>query len=142
MAIFKKKTEDGKSTRDISALLPIVLIMMLISAIVGIGVSIVNINSNSRIQTINEYIDSSVVFSVVGYGEYQGTESTERAEGIIEAYDIAYAEALEKASLIAANSGNNWRITKVEEVDSTWSSEDYTATTTVRMSFAIVASDS
>lgn len=137
MTIFKKKTEGEKETRDWSMFLPVVMLLMIISAVVGIGVGISNFNSNNKIRTINEYIDSTVVFSVVGYGSYQGDADTARTEGIVEAYDKAYAEALEKASLIAANTGNNWRITKVEEVESVWDKESCNATSTVRMSFAV-----
>lgn len=140
MAVFKKKTEGGKPAKDWSALLPLVLLLMLISAVVGIGVGIANFSSNSRIRTINEYIDSTVVFSVVGYGEYQGDEKTKREAGIVEAYDNAYAEALEKATLIASSSGSSWRITKVEEVESRWDSETFKAAATVRMSFAVAPS--
>lgn len=141
MAGFKKKTEDGRQGKDWSALLPAVLLLMLISAVIGIGVGIANFSSNSRIRTINEYIDSTVVFSVVGCGEYLGDEKTKREAGIVEAYDKAYSEALEKATLIAENSGNKWRITKVEEVESRWDNETFKAESSVRMSFAVMPSD-
>lgn len=199
-----KKAEKASKTRDWSALLPLVLILMLLSAIVGLVASAMNLSNNSKVKTINEYVESSVIFSVVGYGEYTeynpstvfeiyasvtenetmqnllvGKTYNKTRDNLIQvysfenpdenllgelidiagqcsgavyslkytckdaqscityAYDDAYNEALAKATQVAGNTGKTWRITNVEEVDTTFDASTGVTKSTVRMSFSV-----
>lgn len=205
MGIFRKKNENGeKIARDWSALLPLVVILMFISAVVGIVASSLNISSSNKAKQIDSYVASTVTFSVIGTGSYKDENQTatvfelyvpiERAsdvtsayreitqwdkvqEGdcyvysftiaftelakmksfaeeqeleynikmvrknreasIVYAYDAAYAEALQKANLIAENTGKTWRITKVEEIESDYNDYNGETSSVVRMTFAV-----
>ena len=72
-----------------------------------------------------------------GYEYYYTYERVNDDVSIKEAYNSAYNLALEKAEMIVASTGKNWRITKVEELLSEY--DPYTATTTsnVKITFAV-----
>lgn len=202
--LFKKKTDDEKTeNRSLAFMLPIVILFMLVSSIVGLVASSMSISSSKEKQLIDEYVSSNVTFSVIGIGEYEEKEEKrnlsiyvpvnetneyrslitlnanknvrsgnynvyvysfssafssnelervakengyeyyytyERVNddvSIKEAYNSAYNLALEKAEMIVASTGKNWRITKVEELLSEY--DPYTATTTsnVKITFAV-----
>lgn len=202
--LFKKKTDDEKpESRSLAFMLPLVILFMLVSSIVGLVASSMSISSSKEKQLIDEYVSSCVTFSVIGIGEHEETEekrnlsiyvplnetdeyrslitlnatSIERSGNynvyvysfssafssnelervakengyeyyytyervnddvsIKEAYNSAYNLALEKAEMIVASTGKNWRITKVEELLSEY--DPYTATTTsnVKITFAV-----
>lgn len=202
--LFKKKTDDEKpESRSLAFMLPLVILFMLVSSIVGLVASSMSISSSKEKQLIDEYVSSCVNFSVIGIGEHEETEEkrnlsiyvplneTDEYRSLItlnatsikrsgnynvyiysfssafssnelervakengyeyyytyervnddvsikEAYNSAYNLALEKAEMIVASTGKNWRITKVEELLSEY--DPYTATTTsnVKITFAV-----
>ena len=202
--LFKKKTDDEKpESRSLAFMLPLVILFMLVSSIVGLVASSMSISSSKEKQLIDEYVSSCVTFSVIGIGEHEETEEkrnlsiyvplneTDEYRSLItlnatsikrsgnynvyvysfssafssnelervakengyeyyytyervnddvsikEAYNSAYNLALEKAEMIVASTGKNWRITKVEELLSEY--DPYTATTTsnVKITFAV-----
>ena len=202
--LFKKKTDDEKpESRSLAFMLPLVILFMLVSSIVGLVASSMSISSSKEKQLIDEYVSSCVTFSVIGIGEHEETEEkrnlsiyvplneTDEYRSLItlnatsikrsgnynvyvysfssafssnelervakengyeyyytyervnddvsikEAYNSAYNLALEKAEMIVASTGKNWRITKVEELLSEYN--PYTATTTsnVKITFAV-----
>lgn len=202
--LFKKKTDDEKpESRSLAFMLPLVILFMLVSSIVGLVASSMSISSSKEKQLIDEYVSSCVTFSVIGNGEHEETEEkrnlsiyvplneTDEYRSLItlnatsikrsgnynvyvysfssafssnelervakengyeyyytyervnddvsikEAYNSAYNLALEKAEMIVASTGKNWRITKVEELLSEY--DPYTATTTsnVKITFAV-----
>lgn len=202
--LFKKKTDDEKpKSRSLAFMLPLVILFMLVSSIVGLVASSMSISSSKEKQLIDEYVSSCVTFSVIGIGEHEETEEkrnlsiyvplneTDEYRSLItlnatsikrsgnynvyvysfssafssnelervakengyeyyytyervnddvsikEAYNSAYNLALEKAEMIVASTGKNWRITKVEELLSEY--DPYTATTTsnVKITFAV-----
>ena len=202
--LFKKKTDDEKpESRSLAFMLPLVILFMLVSSIVGLVASSMSISSSKEKQLIDEYVSSCVTFSVIGNGEHEETEEkrnlsiyvplneTDEYRSLItlnatsikrsgnynvyvysfssafssnelervakengyeyyytyervnddvsikEAYNSAYNLALEKAEMIVASTGKNWRITKVEELLSEYN--PYTATTTsnVKITFAV-----
>lgn len=205
MGIFRKKNENGeKVARDWSALLPLVVILMFISAVVGIIASSLNISSSNKAKQIDSYVASTVTFSVIGTGSYKDENQTttvfelyvpiersaevtnvfketnewdkvqeggyyvysssitfsdiakmknfaeeenleysikmvrnNREASIVYAYDAAYDEALQKANLIAENTGKTWRITKVEEIASDYNDYIGETTSVIRMTFAV-----
>ena len=202
--LFRKKTDDEKTeSRSLAFMLPLVILFMLVSSIVGLVASSMSISSSKEKQLIDEYVSSCVTFSVIGIGEHEETEekrnlsiyvplnetdeyrslitlnatsiersgnynvyvysfsstfSSNELERVVkengyeyyytyervnddvsikEAYNSAYNLALEKAEMIVASTGKNWRITKVEELLSEY--DPYTATTTsnVKITFAV-----
>ena len=202
--LFRKKTDDEKTeSRSLAFMLPLVILFMLVSSIVGLVASSMSISSSKEKQLIDEYVSSCVTFSVIGIGEHEETEEkrnlsiyvplneTDEYRSLItlnatsikrsgnynvyvysfssafssnelervakengyeyyytyervnddvsikEAYNSAYNLALEKAEMIVASTGKNWRITKVEELLSEY--DPYTATTTsnVKITFAV-----
>lgn len=202
--LFKKKTDDEKpESRSLAFMLPLVILFMLVSSIVGLVASSMSISSSKEKQLIDEYVSSCVTFSVIGIGEHEETEEkrnlsiyvplneTDEYRSLItlnatsikrsgnynvyvysfssafssnelervakengyeyyytyervnddvsikDAYNSAYNLALEKAEMIVASTGKNWRITKVEELLSEY--DPYTATTTsnVKITFAV-----
>ena len=200
---MNNSAKKERKIRDWSGLLPFALIMMLISAAIGLVASVIDISENSKTRLLNDYVASTVTFSVVGYGEYQekspaidvefyvpvvdNTAATllegkfsavsikdsttvytfenadttllgdliamaeenadysysikykqkDKVTSVTTAYDAAYDEAMSKATLIAENTGKQWRITEVEEVNTSFDSSTGKTISEVRMSFAV-----
>lgn len=72
-----------------------------------------------------------------GYNFYYIYERANSAVSIKEAYNNAYNLALEKAEMIVASTGKNWRISKVEELSSEYDPYSSITKSTVRISFAV-----
>lgn len=137
MLFGKEKDNDQNSKkrtkRDLSALLPAVLILMMIAAVIGIAAYVTQLVDSAKERTIARYTENAVTFSVIGYG------SSEKAiydEAVIEAYDNAYSEVLAKASRIASNTGKSWRIERVDEIETTKDAEGVMRST-VKLDLAV-----
>lgn len=138
--VLNEKKEKEEKNRNYSFLLPLVAFLMILSALFGLVASFMSMSSERKYKQINDYVDSRVVFTVIGTGVCKDSadkKEGDRMDAFASAYDDAYNICLEKAGLIAANTGKSWRITNVEEVSSNYDYEESSTISVVKLSFAV-----
>lgn len=72
----KHNSDEGAKNRNLSWVLPVVLILMAAAAVVGIVAYSKDIVRNTRISAIEEYSQNMVIFTVFGEGFYKEENPT------------------------------------------------------------------